>query len=76
VVVFWVVNAAKAGLYAMLGLFTLERLGVSALMIPFALLGTWIGVRAHEAISERLFFSVAYGALALTGVKLLSDGLG
>ncbi len=75
VVVFWVVNAIKAVLYTMLGLFTLSALGTSALMVPFALLGTWIGVRAHGMISDRVFFTFAYTALSLTGLKLLHDGL-
>jgi uncharacterized membrane protein YfcA len=75
VIVFWVVNALKAGLYAAMGLFTLQLLGWSAVLIPFALAGTWIGVRAHRAIPERLFFAVAYTALVLTGLKLLWDGM-
>ncbi|MDG4649906.1 sulfite exporter TauE/SafE family protein [Roseibacterium sp. SDUM158017] len=75
VIVFWLVNAAKAVLYAMLGLFTFSSLGTSALMIPFALLGTWIGVHAHARIPERAFFSVAYAALTVTAARLLWDGL-
>jgi hypothetical protein len=75
VIVFWVVNAIKAVIYALIGLFSLSTLGASALMIPFALAGTLIGVRAHDVISERAFFSVAYAALVATGLKLLWDGL-
>lgn len=75
VVVFWVVNALKAAIYAAIGLFTLETLGWSLALIPVALVGTWIGVRAHRVIPERAFFAVAYTALVLTGLKLLQDGL-
>jgi uncharacterized membrane protein YfcA len=75
VIVFWVVNALKAGIYTWMGLFTLSLIGASALLIPFALAGTWIGVRAHKAIPEHIFFAVAYTALMLTGLKLLWDGL-
>lgn len=75
VIIFWVVNALKAAIYAVMGLFTLSLLGWSAALIPFALAGTWIGVRAHGVIPERAFFAVAYTALVLTGLKLLWDGV-
>ena len=75
VIVFWVVNAMKAALYTMLGLFSWQLLGWSAALIPFAMIGTLIGVNAHKLIPERLFFMVAYTALMLTGLKLLWDGL-
>lgn len=75
VMVFWVVNAIKAVIYTLMGLFTLHLVGWSAALVPFALIGAWIGVRLHGVVSERLFFSVAYTALAITGLKLLWDGL-
>ena len=75
VIVFCVVNAMKAALYTMLGLFSWQLLGWSAALIPFAMIGTLIGVKAHKLIPERLFFMVAYTALMLTGLKLLWDGL-
>lgn len=75
VIVFWVVNAMKAALYTMLGLFSWRLLGWSAALIPFAMIGTLIGVKAHKLIPERVFFMVAYTALMLTGVKLLWDGV-
>jgi uncharacterized membrane protein YfcA len=75
VIVFWVVNALKALAYAAIGLFTVQTLGWSLAMIPFALAGTWIGVRLHRVVPEHAFFAVAYAALVLTGLKLLHDGL-
>lgn len=75
VIVFWVVNALKAAIYSVMGLFTLSLLGWSAALIPFALLGAFAGVRAHKVIPERAFFAVAHVALVLTGLKLLWDGL-
>jgi len=75
VIVFWVVNAIKAGIYTAIGLFTLSTIGVSAAMVPFALVGTWIGVKAHRLIPERAFFLVTYVGLTATGAKLLFDGL-
>jgi uncharacterized membrane protein YfcA len=75
VIVFWVVNALKAVIYAQLGLLSLDLLGWSAALIPFALIGAFVGMWAHKLIPERLFFAVAYTALMLTGMKLLWDGL-
>ena len=71
VIVFWAVNLAKAVPYTFLGLFTLETLFLDLILAPFALLGVWIGVKAHYMISERLFFSFTYILLTLTGARLI-----
>ena len=71
VIVFWAVNLAKAVPYTFLGLFTLETLFLDLILSPFALLGVWIGVKAHYIISERLFFSFTYILLTLTGARLI-----
>ena len=71
VIVFWAVNLAKAVPYTFLGLFTLETLFLDLILAPFALLGVWIGVKAHYMISEHLFFSFTYILLILTGARLI-----
>ena len=71
VIVFWAVNLAKAVPYTFLGLFTLETLFLDIILSPFALLGVWIGVKAHYMISERLFFSFTYILLTITGARLI-----
>ncbi|MEL0438167.1 sulfite exporter TauE/SafE family protein [Phycobacter sp. 'Weihai'] len=75
VLVFWVINLAKAIPYAGLGLFSAETLTLDLVLAPFALIGTWLGVRLHHSIPDRLFFAVAYVLLTVTGVKLIWDGL-
>jgi uncharacterized membrane protein YfcA len=75
VLVFWVVNIAKAIPFTFLGIFTAETLMAGLYLIPAALLGTWIGVVAHRAIPERVFFAVTYIFLSVTGVKLIWDAL-
>lgn len=75
VLVFWAVNLSKSGIYAGMGIFTLDTLKLAALLVPFALLGTWLGVKAHHMVSERWFFGFAYVALSLTGAKLVWDAL-
>ncbi|SDY39674.1 sulfite exporter TauE/SafE family protein [Citreimonas salinaria] len=71
VLVFWAVNLLKSGFYAGMGIFTTETLLLAAALAPFALLGTWIGIRAHTLVSEKLFFGVTYTLLAVTGVRLI-----
>ena len=75
VLVFWIINIAKFVPYAFLGMFTLQTGMANLLLAPFALLGTWIGVRAHNLVPERWFFAFTYVVLAITGAKLMWDGL-
>lgn len=75
VLVFWVINIAKFVPYAFLGMFTFETGIANILLAPFALFGAWVGVKAHHLVSERLFFGFTYVILAITGCKLIWDGL-
>lgn len=75
VLVFWIINIAKFVPYAFLGIFTMQTLMVDLVLAPFALIGAWIGVRAHFMLSERLFFGVTYVLLVVTGSKLIWDAL-
>ncbi|MFN3661195.1 sulfite exporter TauE/SafE family protein [Yoonia sp.] len=76
VLTFWAVNWMKVVPYAYLGIFTLETLTASALLAPFALLGAWIGVRAHHLVPERAFFALTYALLVATGIRLIWVALG
>ncbi len=76
VLVFWAINLSKAGIYAGMGIFSRETLLLDVALVPFAILGTWIGVRLHHAIPERAFFAVTYVALTLTGARLVWVALG
>ncbi len=75
VLIFWVINIAKAIPYAFLGVFSLEVLIADLWLAPFAILGTWIGVKAHYLVSERVFFGLTYLLLTVTGSKLFWDAL-
>ena len=50
-------------------------LTANLILAPVALLGTWIGVKAHRRMNERLFFGITYVALGITGIKLVWEGL-
>ncbi len=75
VLVFWAINVAKFVPYAYLGMFTLHTAWADVLLAPFAILGAWLGVRAHSILSERLFFGITYVLLTITGSKLIWDAL-
>ena len=75
VLIFWVVNISKAVPYAFLGIFSAATLTADLILAPFALLGAWIGVKAHFMVPERAFFLLTYVLLTLTGTKLIWDSL-
>lgn len=75
VIVFWIINLLKAAFFTALGLFSAHLIWASITLAPAAILGVWIGVRAHKTISERAFFRVTYVLLTVTGSKLIFDAL-
>lgn len=75
VLLFWILNIAKFFPYAALGMFTAQTFMANLVLAPFALLGTWLGVKAHRIVPERLFFGLTYVLLLVTGAKLIWDGL-
>ncbi|MCE0505554.1 MULTISPECIES: sulfite exporter TauE/SafE family protein [unclassified Roseivivax] len=75
VLVFWAINLSKVGIYGAMGIFSRETLLLGLALVPAALLGTWLGIRAHRLVPERVFFGVTYVLLAVTGSKLIFDAL-
>ncbi len=71
VVVFWAVNWMKAVPYVFLGIFSWDSIVGSVMLAPFALLGTWLGLKAHHLVPERAFFALTYILLVLTGLRLI-----
>lgn len=75
VLLFWAINATKFIPYAALGLFTQQTAMINLALAPFALLGAWLGVKAHHLVPERAFFALTYVLLLVTGTKLVWDGM-
>ena len=73
--VFTIVNLLKAVGYSYLGIFTAQTLMVGVYLAPFALIGAWIGVKAHYMVPERAFFILTYVLLTFTGSKLIFDAI-
>jgi uncharacterized membrane protein YfcA len=75
-VYFAVINLAKWGPYAGLGLIDLRNMATALLLMPLAPLGVWLGVRLTGRVSQANFYRLAYTGMGLAGAKLLWDGLG
>jgi uncharacterized protein len=74
-VFFAAINLSKWLPYAALGLVDLRNMATSLLLMPLAPLGVWAGVWLVRRVSSTWFYRLAYAGMALTGVKLLWDGL-
>jgi uncharacterized membrane protein YfcA len=74
-VFFGAVNLSKWIPYALLGLLDARNLLTSLVLLPLAPLGVWAGVWALRRLDARWFYRLAYAGMALTGAKLLWDGL-
>ena len=74
-VFFAAVNAAKVLPYMGLGLIDLRNMATSAVLLPLAPIGVWVGVRLVRRIDPTWFYRLAYLGMLLSGGKLLWDGL-
>jgi uncharacterized protein len=75
VALFLLVNYVKLVPYTALGLFTEVNLATSAALFPVAVAGILAGIWLHNRVPTGLFYSACYLFLAMTGVKLVYDGL-
>jgi uncharacterized membrane protein YfcA len=74
-VFFFSINLAKWVPYAWLGLFDARNLSSAMLLLPFAVLGVWAGVRLARRLAPQMFYRLIDIGMLLTGCKLLWDGL-
>ena len=71
VITFWAINWMKFIPYFYLGIFSWDTFKGALLLAPFALLGAFIGIKAHHLVPERAFFALTYVLLVLTGLRLI-----
>jgi len=71
---FGALNLSKVVPYALLGQFTAENLLLSAILAPFTVGSTYIGVKLVRIIDERLFYGVLTWSVFAVGLKLVYDG--
>ncbi|MFZ3220010.1 MAG: sulfite exporter TauE/SafE family protein [Rhodoferax sp.] len=72
---FFVVNLSKWVPYAWLGLLDWRNMATSLVLLPLAPIGVWTGVWLARRIHPVWFYRFLYAGMALTGIKLLWDGL-
>lgn len=75
VLIFWAINAMKFIPYAFLGIFTWQTLKVDLILAPVAVAGIWMGVKLHNVMPERVYFTITYLLLTATGLKLIHEAL-
>ncbi len=72
---FFVINLSKWLPYALLGLLDLRNAATSLVLLPLAPVGVTIGIKVARIINPQLFYRLVYIGMALTGFKLVFDGL-
>ena len=74
--VFVAENTFRIVLYSCLRLITPETLRTALLLLPFALLGLWIGMRSSARLNEKTAGRLVAVLLVLSGVSLIVKNLG
>ena len=64
IVYFFAIDVASTGIYAARGLVTGEVLILTALCVPAAVAGVWLGTRLFDKASEQTYRLVAYAVIA------------
>ena len=72
---FAIVNTLKLVPFWFLGTLSVSNLELSAILIPFGLIGVGVGVYLVRRISARAFYAIAYVLILLLGIKILYDGI-
>jgi len=75
VVFFAAVNLIKLVPYALIGQFSATNLLTALILAPLAALGMVLGIRLHGLVDAATFYRLCYVFVALTGLKLIYDGL-
>jgi uncharacterized protein len=76
IIFFAAVNLMKLVPYWLIGQFTGLNLATALVLAPLAPISMYLGVWLHRRVEQGLFMTLCYGLVALTGIKLIADGLG
>jgi hypothetical protein len=74
-VLFAGLNYAKVVPYWWLGLLSVQNVSTAAALVPVGVAGVYIGLWLQRRVNARLFYTLIYAFLLLTGLKLFYDGL-
>ena len=73
--VFIVDNVCRVVLYSVLGLLTMDTVKSVLILIPFALLGLFAGMKCSNHMDERLVKKITSALLILSGISLILKNL-
>ena len=68
-------NAIKLIPYGLLGQLSVTNLSVSAILLPLAPIGVFLGVWINRRLREDMFFAIILTAIFIVGLKLVWDGV-
>jgi uncharacterized membrane protein YfcA len=74
-ILFAVINLAKIGPYQNLSPYSVDDLTKAAVLIPFALAGTYLGAYLTRRIADAWFFKLVQTGLFLVSIKLIADAV-
>ena len=74
-ILFAIINLAKLGPYQALSPYSEEDLMKAAVLVPFALLGTFLGAYLTQRIADVWFFRLVQTGLFLVSLKLIADAI-
>jgi uncharacterized protein len=69
------INLMKLIPYSLIGQFSTANLATSLILAPLAPVGVRLGIWLHRRVNEALFYRLAYAFVAITGMKLVWDGI-
>jgi len=75
VILFAAINLLKLVPYAAVGQLGVRNLATALVLAPLAPLSMALGMRLHDRIEPVTFYRLCYAFVALTGLKLVYDGL-
>ena len=73
IIFFTFVNLIKLPLYIYLSMMNFDTLYQSALLLPLAITGIFIGYKLLKIIDENLFYNIIYALILVSSTKLLID---
>jgi len=71
---FAIVNAVKLIPYYFLGQLSLDNLELSAMMLPMAFIGIFVGLKLVRIVPAEFFYRLTYILIFLLALKLIYDG--
>jgi uncharacterized membrane protein YfcA len=74
-ILFAIINVAKIGPYQNLSPYSEEDFWKIAVLVPFALLGTFLGAYLTKRIADAWFFKLVQLGLFLLSIKLIHDAI-